>query len=69
MGELPVGLLFIAEAWSEPKLLKFVYAFEQGTRSAGCRSCSTGTGNGTSWTGDVQTNWVSSGVVLDGHPG
>ena len=28
--ELPVGLSFVAEAWSEPKLLRLAYAFEQG---------------------------------------
>jgi amidase len=27
---LPVGLSFVAEAWSEPKLLALAYAFEQG---------------------------------------
>jgi amidase len=30
VGELPVGLSFIAGAWSEPKLIRFAYAFEQG---------------------------------------
>jgi amidase len=30
---LPVGLSFFAEAWSEPKLLKYAYAFEQATRA------------------------------------
>jgi amidase len=29
VGELPVGALFIARAWEEPKLLRFAYAFEQ----------------------------------------
>jgi amidase len=30
VGELPLGLSFVAEAWSEPKLLALAYAFEQG---------------------------------------
>ena len=30
VGELPVGLSFVAGAWSEPKLLRLAYAFEQG---------------------------------------
>ena len=30
VGELPIGLSFVAEAWSEPKLLGLAYAFEQG---------------------------------------
>jgi amidase len=29
---LPVGLSFVGPAWSEPKLLKFAYAFEQATQ-------------------------------------
>ncbi|HEV2854256.1 MAG TPA: amidase [Thermoanaerobaculia bacterium] len=29
---LPVGLSFIGAPWSEPKLIKFAYAFEQATR-------------------------------------
>ena len=29
VGELPVGLSFMAEAWSEPKLLRLAHAFEQ----------------------------------------
>jgi amidase len=29
---LPVGISFFAGAWSEPKLLKFAYAFEQATQ-------------------------------------
>jgi amidase len=29
---LPVGLSFMAEAYSEPKLLGFAYAFEQATQ-------------------------------------
>jgi amidase len=29
---LPVGISFFAEAWSEPKLLKIAYAFEQVTK-------------------------------------
>ena len=28
---LPVGLSFFAEAWSEPRLLRYAYAFEQAT--------------------------------------
>ncbi|MEA2571795.1 MAG: amidase [Acidobacteriota bacterium] len=30
---LPVGLSFFAEAWSEPKLIRFAYAFEQATKA------------------------------------
>ncbi len=30
---LPVGLSFFAEAWSEPKLIKLAYAFEQATKA------------------------------------
>ncbi|HZR20015.1 MAG TPA: amidase [Verrucomicrobiae bacterium] len=30
---LPVGLSFFAEAWSEPKLLRIAYAFEQATKA------------------------------------
>jgi amidase len=29
---LPVGVSFIGRAWSEPKLFKLAYAFEQATR-------------------------------------
>ncbi|MCG6190901.1 amidase [Maribellus maritimus] len=29
---LPIGVSFFAEAWSEPKLLKLAYAFEQATK-------------------------------------
>ena len=29
---LPVGLSFFGRAWSEPKLLKIAYAFEQATK-------------------------------------
>jgi amidase len=29
---LPVGVSFFAEAWSEPKLLRIAYAFEQATK-------------------------------------
>jgi amidase len=29
VGELPVGLSFVAGAWSEPKLIRLAYAFEQ----------------------------------------
>ena len=31
--ELPVGLSFFANAWSEPKLIALAHAFEQGTRA------------------------------------
>jgi amidase len=30
---LPVGMSFFAGAWSEPKLIKFAYAFEQATKA------------------------------------
>jgi amidase len=30
---LPVGLSFFGAAWSEPKLIKFAYAFEQATKA------------------------------------
>jgi amidase len=30
---LPVGLSFFAEAWSEGKLIRFAYAFEQATKA------------------------------------
>jgi len=29
---LPVGISFFGKAWSEPKLLKIAYAFEQATK-------------------------------------
>jgi amidase len=29
---LPVGISFFGRAWSEPKLIKIAYAFEQATR-------------------------------------
>ena len=29
---LPVGISFIGRAWSEPKLFKLAYAFEQATK-------------------------------------
>ena len=29
---LPIGMSFFGRAWSEPKLLKFAYAFEQATK-------------------------------------
>src|SRR5207237_5501048 len=29
---LPVGLSFFAEPWSEPRLIKYAYAFEQATK-------------------------------------
>ena len=32
VGELPVGLSFVARAWEEGKLLKLAYAFEQATK-------------------------------------
>jgi len=31
--ELPVGISFFAGAWSEPRLIKFAYAFEQATKA------------------------------------
>jgi amidase len=31
-GELPVGISFMGRKWSEPKLIKYAYAFEQGTK-------------------------------------
>ena len=31
--ELPVGVNFFADAWSEPRLIGLAYAFEQGTKS------------------------------------
>jgi len=30
---LPVGISFFGEAWSEPKLIKYAYAFEQATKA------------------------------------
>ena len=30
--DLPVGISFFAGAWQEPTLIKFAYAFEQGTQ-------------------------------------
>jgi amidase len=32
-GELPVGVTFMGTAWSEPKLIKYAYAFEQATKA------------------------------------
>ncbi len=32
VGELPVGLSFVARAWEEGKLIRLAYAFEQATR-------------------------------------
>ncbi len=32
VADLPVGLSFFGRAWSEPKLLKLAYAFEQATK-------------------------------------
>lgn len=29
VGEMPVGVLFMARAWEEPKLIRYAYAFEQ----------------------------------------
>lgn len=29
VGELPVGVLFMARAWEEPRLIRYAYAFEQ----------------------------------------
>ena len=31
--DLPVGISFFGGAWSEPKLIKFAYAFEQATKA------------------------------------
>jgi amidase len=31
-GEEPVGITFVAEAYSEPKLIKLAFAYEQATR-------------------------------------
>jgi Asp-tRNA(Asn)/Glu-tRNA(Gln) amidotransferase A subunit family amidase len=31
-GRLPAGITIYGRAWSEPKLIKFAYAYEQGTR-------------------------------------
>ena len=31
--DLPIGISFFGRAWSEPKLLRFAYAFEQSTNS------------------------------------
>jgi len=33
VGELPVGISFMARAWEEPKLLRFAYAFEQAVQA------------------------------------
>jgi len=30
---MPVGISFFGTAWSEPKLIKIAYAFEQGTKA------------------------------------
>jgi amidase len=30
---LPVGLSFFGAAWSEPALIRYAFAFEQGTRA------------------------------------
>ncbi len=32
-AELPVGVTFMGLAWSEPKLIKYAFAFEQATRA------------------------------------
>jgi amidase len=32
VGELPVGISFFGQAWTEPLLLEIAYAFEQGTK-------------------------------------
>jgi amidase len=32
VGELPIGVSFLARAWEEPKLIRYAYAFEQATR-------------------------------------
>ncbi len=31
--DLPIGISFFGAAWSEPKLLKYAYAFEQATKA------------------------------------
>ena len=31
-GTLPVGLQFLGDAWTEPRLIAFAYAYEQATR-------------------------------------
>jgi amidase len=31
--DLPIGISFFGAAWSEPKLLKYAYAFEQATQA------------------------------------
>jgi amidase len=33
VGELPVGISFMARAWEEPKLLRYAYAFEQAVQA------------------------------------
>ena len=33
VGELPVGISFMARAWEEPKLLRFAFAFEQAVQA------------------------------------
>ena len=33
VGELPVGVSFMARAWEEPKLLRYAYAFEQAVQA------------------------------------
>ena len=32
IDELPIGVSFIGKAWSEPELISFAYAYEQGTK-------------------------------------
>ena len=32
-GELPIGVSFMGRAWSEPKLIKYAYAFEQAVQA------------------------------------
>ena len=32
-GELPIGVSFMGRAWSEPKLIKYAYAFEQAVKA------------------------------------
>lgn len=33
VGELPIGVSFLARAWEEPKLLRYAYAFEQAVQA------------------------------------
>jgi amidase len=42
----PLGLTFLARAWSEPTLIRLAYAFEQGTRHRRPPACVAGRGEG-----------------------